>query len=59
MASSGASSARGAAAPQPGSLNRIGIRMDDGRMVYVDTASGDFAPGTRVQLSENFEIRKL
>ena len=59
MASAGASSARGAAAPEPGGLQRIGIRLDDGRMVYVDTTSRDFAPGTRVQLTDNFEIKRL
>ena len=59
MASAGASSARGAAAPEPGGLQRIGIRLDDGRMVYVDTTSRDLAPGMRVQLSDNFEIKRL
>jgi len=34
------------------------IRMDDGRMMYVDTPSGDFQPGTRVQLSDANESRK-
>ena len=59
MASAGASSARGAAAPEPGGLNRVAIRLDDGRMVYVDTTSRDFAPGMRVQLTDNFEIKRL
>jgi len=39
-------------------LQRLRIRMDDGRMVYVDTPSRDFAPGTRVQLSDANEIRR-
>jgi hypothetical protein len=39
-------------------LQRLRIRMDDGRMMYVDTPSRDFQPGTRVQLSEANEIRK-
>lgn len=39
-------------------LQRLRIRMDDGRMMYVDTPSRDFQPGTRVQLSNANEIRK-
>jgi hypothetical protein len=39
-------------------LQRLQIRMDDGRMMYVDTPSRDFAPGTRVQLSDANEIRR-
>ena len=39
-------------------LQRLRIRMDDGRMMYVDTSSRDFQPGTRVQLSDANEIRK-
>jgi hypothetical protein len=39
-------------------LQRLRIRMDDGRMMYVDTPSRDFQPGTRVQLSDANEIRK-
>ena len=41
-----------------GGLQRLGIRMDDGRMMYVDTPSRDFQPGTRVQFSDANEIRK-
>lgn len=44
--------------PTSAGLQRLRIRMDDGRMVYVDTASRDFAPGTRVQLSDANEIRR-
>lgn len=40
-------------------LYRLGIRMDDGRMMYVDTPSRDFSTGTRVQLTENNEIRRM
>ena len=58
-ASTGASSARGAATPEPAGMQRLGIRLDNGRMVYVDTMSRDFAPGMRVELADNFEIRKL
>jgi hypothetical protein len=32
--------------------------MDDGRMMYVDTPSRDFAPGTRVLLTDANEIRR-
>jgi hypothetical protein len=39
-------------------LQRLRIRMDDGRMLYVDTPSRDFQPGTRVQLSDANEIRR-
>lgn len=40
-------------------MQRLRIRMDDGRMLYVDTPSRDFAAGTRVQLSDTNEIRRL
>jgi hypothetical protein len=40
-----------------GGMQRLRIRMDDGRMVYADTPSREFRPGMRVQLSEAFEIR--
>lgn len=51
--------AAGPAASSPESgLQRLRIRMDDGRVVYVDTPGGDFAPGTRVQLSDANEIRR-
>jgi hypothetical protein len=45
--------------PTESGLQRLRIRMDDGRMAYVDTPSRDFAPGTRVQLSDTNEIRRL
>jgi hypothetical protein len=48
--------------PAPGpdkSLQRLRIRMDDGRTTYVDTPSRDFSAGTRVQLTDNNEIRRL
>lgn len=50
-------SAGGTAAPA-GDLKRLGIRMDDGRMVYVDTTSGDFPVGTRVRLGNDRIIEK-
>jgi hypothetical protein len=40
-------------------MQRLRIRMDDGRMLYVDTPSRDFQPGARVQLSDANEIRRL
>jgi hypothetical protein len=58
MASAGATSGN-PVAPSASGMQRLGIKMDDGRMVYVDTASPDFRPGTRVQLTDNFEIRRL
>ncbi len=39
-------------------LQRLGIRMDDGRMVYVDTSSRDFQPGTRVRLTNDRLIER-
>lgn len=45
--------------PSESGLYRLGIRMDNGRMMYVDTPSRDFSPGTRVQLSDNNEIRRM
>jgi hypothetical protein len=52
-----ASTERIPAAKESG-LQRLRIRMDDGRMMYVDTPNRDFAPGTRVQLSDANEIRR-
>jgi hypothetical protein len=51
-------SARSPAAPSDSGLQRLRIRMDDGRMVYVDTPGKDFAPGQRVLLSDANEIRR-
>ena len=48
-----------ATTPATSGLHRLRIRMDDGRMMYVDTPSADIAPGTRVQLTENNEIRRM
>jgi hypothetical protein len=52
-------SSRNPSTPSESGLYRLGIRMDNGRMMYVDTPSRDFAPGTRVQLSDNNEIRRM
>ncbi len=48
----------GASASQSG-MQRLQIRMDNGRMMWVDTPSSEFQPGTRVQLTESNEIRRL
>jgi hypothetical protein len=41
----------------PDQLYRLKIRMDDGRTQYLDTDSTGFAPGTRVQLTDERLIR--
>jgi hypothetical protein len=51
-------SARNPAATAEASKQRLRIRMDDGRMVYVDTPSRDFVAGSRVLLSDANEIRQ-
>jgi len=53
-----ASSARGAAVFSQMEMQRLRIRMDDGRMVYVDTPSREFVAGSRVLLSDANEIRQ-
>ena len=46
--------------PTPGQpLQRLEIKMDDGRIQYVDTDSRDFSKGTRVSLSNDRMIRKI
>ena len=40
-------------------LQRLEIKMTDGRVQYVDTKSGELAKGDRVQLSEDGIIRKV
>ena len=39
-------------------LNRLTIRMDDGRRQYIDTDSGEFTRGTRVRLTDARLIEK-
>ncbi|HWI99999.1 MAG TPA: hypothetical protein VNU96_13355 [Burkholderiales bacterium] len=51
-------SARNPAATAAPGMQRLRVRMDDGRMLYVDTTSHDFAPGARVLLSDANEIRR-
>jgi len=59
IAAGTSTSAKSPAAASDSGLQRLRIRMDDGRMMYVDTPGRDFAPGQRVQLSDANEIRKL
>jgi hypothetical protein len=40
-------------------MQRLEIKMDNGRIQYVDTSSREFTKGTRVQLTEDKLIRKL
>ena len=40
-------------------LYRLAIRMDDGRILYVDTPSQDFTVGTAVQLTDNQQINRF
>lgn len=59
MASSGNSVSAASTAAPSGNLYRLGIRMDNGRMMYVDTPSTDIPVGTRVQITENYEIKRM
>jgi hypothetical protein len=47
----------GAGSSEP--LQRLEIKMSDGRMQYVDTRSREIAKGDRVQLGEDGIIRKV
>jgi hypothetical protein len=51
----GATASAGSSEP----LQRLEIRMSDGRVQYVDTKSGEIAKGDRVQLSGDGIIRKV
>jgi len=51
-------SARSPAATSEAGMQRLRVRMDDGRMLYVDTSAREFAPGTRVLLTDANEIRR-
>jgi hypothetical protein len=57
-APSPAAGASGRVDPAGGGMLRLGIRMDDGRIQYVDTDSRDFPIGTRVQLTEDRIIQR-
>ena len=54
---SAAPTAPGASYSEP--LQRLEIKMADGRMQYVDTPSREIAKGDRVQLSDDNVIRRL
>lgn len=54
----GTAVAGGSAAAAPSDDVRLAIKMDNGRVQYVDTASRDFAPGTRVRLTEDRVIMR-
>ena len=47
----------GAGSSEP--LQRLEIKMSDGRMQYVDTRSREIAKGDRIQLGEDGVIRKV
>ena len=55
----GPASAAGPTAAAPGGMQRLAIRMDTGRVIYVDTPSKEFQKGQRVQLTEANEIRRM
>lgn len=42
-----------------GPMQRLEIRMDNGRIQYIDTTSPDFARGNRVVLTEDRLIRLM
>ena len=42
---------------QSSSLNRVYVRMDDGRLQFVDTASNELQRGMRVELQADRQIR--
>jgi hypothetical protein len=54
-AAGGSASSEGGAAER---LNRLTIRMDDGRRQFIDTDSADFQVGTRVRLTDERLIEK-
>jgi hypothetical protein len=55
MMVAGATASAGSSEP----MQRLEIKMSDGRVQYVDTKSGELARGDRVQLSEDGIIRKV
>lgn len=56
---SGGAAAGSTAAPAPDQLNRLKIRMDDGRLQFIDTSDTGFAPGMRVRLTDSRLIEKI
>jgi hypothetical protein len=57
-AAAGGSPASAGAGPAAERLNRLTIRMDDGRRQYLDTESSEFTRGTRVRLTDARLIEK-
>ena len=55
---SSAAGASGRVDPTGTGMLRLGIRMDDGTVQYVDTESRDFPVGTRVELTPDKVIRR-
>ena len=51
--------AAGGTAPAPDQLNRLTIRMDDGRTQYIDTSDSSLQRGMRVRLTDARLIEKL
>jgi hypothetical protein len=51
--------AASAGASQPSGPSRLGIRMSDGSMQYVDYADRDISVGQRVELTSDGFIRKI
>ena len=51
-------SARNPGASAQTGMQRLRVRMDDGRTLYVDTPSREFVAGTRILLSDANEIRR-
>jgi hypothetical protein len=49
----------GMAASSAEPMARLEIKMDNGRVQYVDTPSRDFTRGTRVQLTEDRLIKRI
>jgi len=47
-----------AGASQPGTLRRLGIKMDDGTVQFVDTDASSFAIGDRVELTWDGYIKR-
>ncbi|MGH8667899.1 MAG: hypothetical protein ACREUH_01590 [Burkholderiales bacterium] len=57
-APSPAAGASGRVDPSGSGMLRLGIKMDDGKVQYVDTESRDFPIGSRVQLTSDHIIRR-
>jgi len=57
-APSPAAGASGRVDPSGGGTLRMGIKMDDGTMQYVDTDTRDFPIGTRVELTSDHIIKR-